>query len=344
MNRNEENIASLDLLKIILSIMVVVIHVNPRGSDLSFIVYPFIRVTVPLFFIMSSFFVFKKINAAQKKDQNEIIKRFVSRNARLYLAWFVLLLPSVIIVRGYYKVGLKDLLTRVALDVVFGSTFKGSWFLTSLMIAVPVVYVLINTCGWVISGIVCSAMYLLCCIASCYYSFLPENSLIIRIIDLYPGNMYNSFPVALLWVYLGALESIVVNKHKGIDKALKIVAVTSFLLLELEYFVTVERAVSSDCFVMLVPLSLVLFILVYRTRVQANNTRELRTYSTIFYCIHPTIVSILFMLFEKQGFAKTSFIISIIVFALTVILCTIAAYWIIKLSKTPKLTILKNLY
>lgn len=344
MNKSEENIASLDLLKIILSIMVVVIHVNPRGCDLSHIVYPFIRIAVPLFYIISSFFVFRKINRVQKSDQYKIIQRFLSRNAKLYIAWFILLLPSVIVVRGYYKLELVDLLKRFMLDLIFGSTFKGSWFLSSLMLAVPTVYILINTLGWLFSGVACTAIYLLCCLASSYYGLLPADSLIVRAIGLYPGNLYNSFPVALLWVYIGAVESIYISKSKLSNNALRITALFSFLILEIEYFVTIKWAVSSDCYIMLIPFAYALFELFYRTRINLDNTRNMRSYSTIFYCLHPTVVSVLFLIFENRGFRKTSFITSIIVFVITVIICGFVSYWIIKLSQKPKTRILKILY
>ena len=344
MNKSEENIASLDLLKIILSIMVIVIHVNPRGSDLSFIVYPFVRIAVPLFYIISSFFVFRKINTAKKKDQFRIIKKFVSRNAKLYLAWFILLLPSVIVIRGYYKLEVISMLKRFLLDLIFGSTFKGSWFLTSLMIAVPAVYVLINAFGWFFSGALCIIIYSLCCLASSYYGLLPADSLIANFIGLYPGNMYNSFPVALIWVYTGAIESIIISKSKFSKRLLRIAALISLILLEIEFFVTIKWAVSSDCYFMLIPLAYILFEIFYRERITLNNTRKLRSYSTIFYCLHPTVVSILFLLFEYKGFRKTSYVVSIIVFVITIVTCVFISSRIIELSKKPKMKILKNLY
>lgn len=344
MNKGEENITSLDLLKIMLSIMVIVIHVNPRGSDLNFIVYPFVRIAVPLFYIISSFFVFRKLNEAQKKDQFRIIRKFVSRNAKLYMAWFILLLPSVVVIRGYYKLEVINLLKRFLIDLIFGSTFKGSWFLTSLMIAVPAVYVLINALGWGGTGVLCVIIYSLCCLASSYYGLLPADSLIVKIIGLYPGNLYNGFPVALIWVYIGAIESIFISKAKFSKSVFWMAAFISLLLLEIEFFVTVKWAISSDCYIMLIPFACILFEIFYRKKITLNNARKLRSYSTIFYCLHPTVVSFLFLLFEYKGFRKTSYIVSIIVFVITVVTCVLISSWIIELSKKPKMKILKNLY
>ncbi len=47
-----------DLLKIVLSIMIVLIHTKILPN----ILYPWLRIAVPLFFVMSSYFLFSKLN------------------------------------------------------------------------------------------------------------------------------------------------------------------------------------------------------------------------------------------------------------------------------------------
>lgn len=53
---------SLDLLKFVLSLMVVLIHVNPFPSTAMPYIMPVLRLAVPLFFVISSFFFFRKID------------------------------------------------------------------------------------------------------------------------------------------------------------------------------------------------------------------------------------------------------------------------------------------
>ena len=81
MNKNK-NYDILDLTKFILSIMIVAIHTQLLLS----ILYPWLRLAVPLFFTISSFLLFKKINI-NPKEESEIIKNFCRRQIKLYLFW-----------------------------------------------------------------------------------------------------------------------------------------------------------------------------------------------------------------------------------------------------------------
>ena len=68
-----KNYDILDLTKLILSIMIVAIHT----SLLPTVLYPWLRLAVPLFFIISSFFLFNKVNNSTQDESGKIVKNFL---------------------------------------------------------------------------------------------------------------------------------------------------------------------------------------------------------------------------------------------------------------------------
>lgn len=93
----------LDLVKYILSLLVFSIHVNPFGGEYGELRYPFARIAVPLFFIMSSYFLFGKLQRAENPHQkNTILKKFIKRNLILYFTWFLLLFWITGNIRGWF--------------------------------------------------------------------------------------------------------------------------------------------------------------------------------------------------------------------------------------------------
>ena len=91
----KRNDAKYDFLKFFLSLLVLAIH----SALYPMILYPWLRIAVPLFFIMSSYFVFSKLCTASADAQKDVLKMFIGRNIKLYLCWFILLLPITIYIR-----------------------------------------------------------------------------------------------------------------------------------------------------------------------------------------------------------------------------------------------------
>lgn len=77
-----------DILKYMLSVMVVCIHVNKLPDWYN----PILRIAVPLFFMMTSYFFFKKQRYSLDGDRQKNLLQFIKRNILLFLFWTVLLL------------------------------------------------------------------------------------------------------------------------------------------------------------------------------------------------------------------------------------------------------------
>ena len=82
--------AIFDIVKFIMALMVVAIH----SSLFPMVLYPWLRLAVPMFFIISSYFFFGNLRKVETdKEKNKRLWKYVKRNLILYGFWFVVLLP-----------------------------------------------------------------------------------------------------------------------------------------------------------------------------------------------------------------------------------------------------------
>lgn len=179
--------------------MIVMIHSHFLNN------FPLLRCAVPAFFMISSYFFFKKINNTQ--NARYIYINFIKRAIKLYLFWFITLTP--------YMIGLNmmagDIISFIKLlpfNALLRSTFPASWYISAYIIGISICYKLRNhNFALLIIGII---SYLMCC-AETNYSNIVYNIPIIQNfcysennnIVSYIKEMYLSFPVGLLFCYLG---------------------------------------------------------------------------------------------------------------------------------------------
>ena len=83
----KEIIHGFDLIKFIFAFFVVAIHTEIFGAY----IYLLVRIAVPLYFVISAYMLFKGMSGKDKKEQLNILKKYVIRNLLLYLFWFIVL-------------------------------------------------------------------------------------------------------------------------------------------------------------------------------------------------------------------------------------------------------------
>ena len=100
---------------------------------------PILSIAVPVFFILSSMFYFRKVRkTGNSKDVAHILGHFLKRLGIFYLFWFIVNLPKTIYYQHYFiEGGLADIF-RLIKDILFTSTFNGSWFLSALALSVTI--------------------------------------------------------------------------------------------------------------------------------------------------------------------------------------------------------------
>ena len=326
---------SLDLARLVLSLVVVGIHVNPFGPG-SALPFPLTRVAVPLFFLISSFLFFR----SEKKGDMKALGRFLERNGRRYLAWFLLLFPVTAWARGYFNGGSLDFLKDIILDVLFGSTFRGSWYLSALCIGMTAVFFLSKYLGDWSALLLGGILYVACCISGNYTGvFTSENWF-----SWYPGALYTSFPAAVLWIALGkwiADREVWLSKPSPGMFLLPVACAGILLFLEEVFLLTFGSRRANDCYFSLVFLCSLLFLALLCRKGRIPWAAKLRPVSMVIYCLHGSLALVLEWGFRKLGIAATAFPGSMLLYGCTVGICVITALLLLWLKDKPGLAWLR---
>ncbi len=321
-----------DITKFILSITIVIIH----SGFLKNVLYPYLRIAVPLFFIISSYFLFKKVNKVKVEERPIIIKNFIKRNMILYLFWFIVLLPVTLDIKRYftdYSI-LKGLIILLR-DYLFSSTFSASWFIMALIEGVIIVYLLTRKKDYKVYLWIFIIIYLVVTLFSSYKFILPKSLLdnkIFYYFHLIMISPWNSFLVSLIWIYIGKMfadNRININVKTNI-----FLLVLSLLAMWGEWYLVkyYSHIFNYDCYILLIPTVILIFNLLNNYNFYFKKSILLRNLSTIIYTTHASIIHILTIDSD------------LVQFTLTLSICLIGGLIIIYLSKKRFLSILKYAY
>ena len=315
---------SIDVLKFVLSILIVVIHVNPFSSIAYDLVTPVLRTAVPLFFMISSFFFFRKLTAEKSVALEErggaLLGRlfsFTKRNMQLYLFWLIVLLVPTLIVRGWFDSGFLLGLFKMIHSFVFSSTFVASWFIVALVIGVWVVAILSLKLGNRSLLLLSIPIYVVCVLMSNYY-YSPFTQSHLDALNYAFYAPYNSFWASFLWVVLGKM---VADSQVSLSmvpaKKLAVAFFVGIMLLYTEQFVVIAFgfAGENDAFFSLPFVCLPVFILVLGIRREVKCAGFLRSASTVIYCVHGTARGVFAAGFSFHGVEVTN------VLLLPVVMC-----------------------
>ncbi len=336
-----------DLIKFFLSLLVLAIH----STLYPMILYPWLRIAVPLFFTISSYFVFLKMKDASAEKQKAILKKFVTRNLKLYLCWFVILLPITIYVRKetYFSGSFFDGAVAILQDVLFGSTFVASWFITATVTGVLIIYALSRLIrkNWIIFLI---SLFTFCIvtIASSYQSVI-EGTLLSDAINTYIdifGGLVCSFPAAIFWVFIGKLFAEKNLQFKSSVLLLCLIICSCIALFsEWRFVISLDGSYNNDSYFMLAPLCVLLFFGIQKIKpTYWEHSLRFKRASTIIYVSHGSLVPI----FSKLIYIAFGIRIHLLTFILT-FLCCISIYVFIEIAiqkcRLPRINkVLKSLY
>ena len=328
-----KNLDSLDLMKFILSFFVIAIHVPPVFGGGYTVILFFCRLAVPLFFITSSFLLFRRMCGKTEVEQDHIFKHYLIRSLKLYFSWFIVLFPWIILRRGYLKMDWFVAVITLIKDIVLGSTFRASWYLSSLIIGTGIIYMLGKKTNnkWIV--IVSSFFYLCCVLGSGYGNVFPN----------FDKNLCTSPLVSLLWICIG---KIIAEREGDSDEA--IMSKTSFIVLFAfsifiyigEYSLCVGKrwAASTDALLSLALICPILFLTIKKMDITVIMAKKMRAFSVVAFCFHATIQSVFNHGFEKLfGFKLDNTFNCMLLYLLTVISCFLVTYILLQLGKRHKL-------
>lgn len=302
--------ASLDWLKLILSLAIVCIHADLWRGEPPVILW----CAVPLFFVMSSYFFWCRAGQLDGKERRAALGKFLLRSGRLYLFWFILLLPLTLAIRDYLSAGVGTGVWHLIRDLLFGSTFRSSWFLSALCLGMVIVYLLsVRLPAWAVLLLTLPA-YLLCCLFHNYYGLIADCGWLIRLYQGYLsifGTFANSFPEALFWVALGRWLAGRAKKAPGprpVGRLVVRLILTGLcvgLLVGEKYLVdSIGGAAARNFYVSLVPLCALSFPLLrdmpWPARMSGPRlTGTLRRLSTVTFCLHASVITVVDALLRR---------------------------------------------
>ncbi len=333
--RNE----SMDMAKLVMSISIVAMHSSLfTGSPLACLIWPWARISVPLFFMMSSYFLFRKNPDAQN------LRRFFVRLIKMYIFWFVISLPATIYYRWswwWQEDGVLFCCLRFLRSLVFSSTFGASWFLSALGLGTLLVDISGKQKNRQIGWGICVLCYIVSSIWSSYIYF-SQNNEFLNSVSWIERNLIapqRSFIVAFLWIFLGRMMVSCVLVDKIRFRCLVFGLILSFALLWGEWFGVwwKTRLHMNDCYFMLVPCCLIVFEMLKRMPKcglvnyieEKLGSGSVREFSTVLFFVHLQIQSLL------REFIPNGIIYNIPLFVFTLFL-SFCAYLLIERMRTYK--------
>lgn len=327
----KDNKDVLDVTKLILSLMVVAIHTVLYPEFL----YPWLRLAVPLFFIISSYLLFDKINKSSKSDEKIIIKNHTIRLLKFYFFWLIALLPITLYIRrDWFNEGIICGILTFVKHFFLGGTFLGSWFITATIFGTIIVYFLSEKFNYKFLIFIFFVINVICCLFSCYFSFFSRFTFISTIVELF-GQPKTNFSVSLIYILIGKLYS--ENKFTTISNKKRFIALIFFCVLlfaEWKIVFLLTGSINNDCYLFLVPVAFLIFGIINDKKIVVKKSRVLRKFSSFIYPLHisliPVINTPLRILFDIS-------LHPLLLYILVLFVCFILFYIVCKLEKRIKI-------
>ena len=288
-----------DLTKFVLALFVFALHAH--SIRIGWI--PILRIAVPLFFIISSYFFFSKYDSEfDNSIKHKIYVKYINRNLLLYLFWTIVQFIPIMQHRGWFSHPFPLCLFKLIQSIFLRSTFVASWFIMATVITTSLLTILSkhgnNKLIWTLSFI----FYILCCLCSNYRAVFPFVN---DVCWPYIGMVcvpYNSFIIAFMWITIGRWLA---NSRICIKLShIIILVVISTLLLFLEWlFVTrFHFQAASDVYLSLLFLCPSIFLLLQKfSSIKIPYAKDLRHLSVVIFCTHGALLQVLPRLFENIG-------------------------------------------
>ena len=272
-----------DLVKLIAALMIVALHTDLFPKVLQ----PWLSLAVPLFFIISSYLLFEKINKVEEKEKKEVVKKYVLRILKLYLFWFIVLLPYTIIVRkAWFNDSVIYGIGKTIYNILFSSTFKASWFLIATIEGTLLVF-LLRKKNYKWQLVLFFIIYVLSQVFAgssnkMLMFFEPEFTICHSLIYILIGKMFADNKI---------------NYHK---KNYVIGSIIFAIILYVAYLLVKHYELYNYYVIFLPFLSVSLFGIFKNTDIKLKNSKMLRQFSSFIYPIHIPLIAVVNSIITKR--------------------------------------------
>lgn len=339
-----KNIYSFDLLKFLMAAVIVAHHTKAciHIDSLYFLNEALQNVSVPIFFTLSSFFLFRKCR--DNSFSWNSLGYFCKRLGLLYLSWFIISLPIFIFHNlDVFKTSLRGSLEFFIHSVLCSSTFSGFWFITALLESV-VLFFIFKKCH------VPDIVQLIFSYGLIVYMWLFSNNLIPDsnlwlgkfLKEVFQGELSMTVCKGYFWIVFGyllsshankALWNSIKNKVNNMGTVLLIVFIVA--LLQCSMRLEVPTAISTVIF------SYLLLTAFFCLKLPESTIyKELRIKSILIFFIH-FIVNIAYSMIVKGYYSN-----GLLCFFVVYIVSYLLADFVVRISRSSlKISVLfKYLY
>lgn len=282
------NYKSIDIMKFICAIFVVIIHTNPfYGTGLSFYVDDNIaRLAVPLFLITSGYLFYGKY----QKDKKYVFK-YIRNIIKIIIICAIVYLPYniySICTQDKHPIWVESLV--YIRDLLLNGTFWQLWYLNALVMGIAFICILNRYMSLKKIGIISLVLYLFGMLGDAYNGLFDDRikHVMIGIYSAFFEVTRNGILFATIFLVIGML--IYENKqYLKISKKNNIALVVIFTIsLFVETYFIRKFGLARDYNMMLSLLFLApaLFILILNTSIEIKNAKIYRSLSLWVYCAH----------------------------------------------------------
>ena len=355
-NKEIKNFNSFDLAKFVCAILVVMIHIEPFGvqktnnifSNINFFLQDGLcRIAVPLFFIFSGFFLYRKTTF--NKFSFEPSKKYLIHIFRLYLIWSLIYLPLQISEILGHSSGILYGIAEYIKKFIFIGSYNHLWYLNALLWSVTIISFLLSK-KWSPKKILCvsAVFYIFGVLGDAYYGVISpffDVPFVGKILSLYFQIFYttrNGLFFGFFFVSLGMILSnkdILLSKNKNL-----FLLIVSILMLLVEVFLLNKLNMAKDYNVCLFIIPASLYIFLYLKTIKLKDSKKyifFRMLSSIIFYSHMWILklAITFSYFIGIGLRNTP-----LLFLIVLLVTILIAIIIIKLSAKKGFRWLKHFY
>lgn len=247
---------NLDLAKLVCALLVIVIHTAPL-ENISTLGHFYLgnvvtRIAVPLFFAMSGFLFFGRLDyaggrIARTRENFSRLIRTTRKNVLLYVIWSVLYLT--VTLPDWYAAGWWG--WAAVKDWLFSFLFSGSyyhlWYLLALILAVPALYLLLTVVPVSRIGLVASGLWAMECLVYSYAWIGVDQIPLVAFIGSRMPIIFDALLRAVPLIAVGAILS-----QRQIKAPQIAICIGAFLLCAAEasalYFFTPNETSFPICF------------------------------------------------------------------------------------------------
>ena len=308
-NSNKISYENLDILKYICAILIIILHLRPfinysNEFDLAFnnIIT---RICVPIFFLITGYFVAKK-----EKDNKDYINTYIKKLIPLYLVWSAIYIPVLIGTAIKYLPTINSYIATLNLSIpllillviilipiallvalVYTGVYYHLWYFPATILSLLVLKKWKNKFNVkYLLGI--SFILLLFGATETYWGVIPTS--LQQLLSYY----YKIFFTTRNFLFFG-LFYVVFGYYLGLRKELyskycfeKFIISIFLLVFEAILLHDIDR-LNSNILLSCIPLVYYLFISTIYFTNRIKNTKKIRNYSKYYYFIHPMIIFIL---------------------------------------------------